>query len=133
MNFSRAFVLGAALAVAAVAEAHHSFAMFDADKEQTIEGVVKEFQWTNPHIWIVVNVTGTDGKVVEYNIEGASPNGLRREGWTRNSMKPGDKVVLTMHPLRDGAPGGSFMSAVVNGRPLTRGANVPEQPGSAAK
>lgn len=111
-------MLGAALVTSSLAGAHHSFAMFDSSTEQTIEGVVKEFQWTNPHTWIQVNVTGADGKVVEYSIEGNSPNGLSRQGWTRNSLKPGDKVVLKMHPLKDGGPGGAFMSAMVNGQPL---------------
>ncbi|HMA10634.1 MAG TPA: DUF6152 family protein [Steroidobacteraceae bacterium] len=100
------------------AQAHHSFAMFDNEKEQVIEGTVKEFQWTNPHIWIQVNVTSADGKVVEYSIEGSSPNGLRRQGWSKDSMKAGDRIVLTMHPMKDGSPGGSFMRGTVNGAPL---------------
>lgn len=121
MKSCRTILVGAALCVAAAAQAHHSFAMFDGEKEQTIEGVVKEFQWTNPHIWVQVNVTGADGKVVEYSIEGGSPNALRRQGWNRETMKSGDKIVLTMHPFKDGAPGGSFVSATVNGAPLGRG------------
>lgn len=120
MRFGKSMLLGAALAMAASVQAHHSFAMFDNDREQTIEGVVKEFQWTNPHIWVQVNVTGADGKVVEYSIEGGSPNGLRRQGWSKNTMKPGDKIVIKMHPMKDGSPGGSFMSAVINGVPLGR-------------
>ena len=120
MNFRKAMMLGATLSLAASAQAHHSFAMFDNEKEQTIEGVVKEFQWTNPHIWVQINVTAPDGKVTEYSIEGGSPNSLRRQGWSKDTMKAGDKIVLKMHPLKDGAPGGSFMSAVVNGVPLGR-------------
>ena len=120
MRSGKAIVLGGVLTMAASVQAHHSFAMFDNDKEQVIEGVVKEFQWTNPHIWVQINVTGADGKVVEYSIEGSSPNGLRRQGWNKNTMKPGDKIVLKMHPMKDGSPGGSFMSAVVNGVPLGR-------------
>ena len=78
-------VSGALLAIAAVAaHAHHSFAMFDNEKEQILEGTVKEFQWTNPHIWIQVNVKSADGKVVEYSVEGGSPNGLRRQGWSKD-------------------------------------------------
>lgn len=124
-------VLGTALALStAVAYSHHSFAMFDNAKEQTIEGEVKDFQWTNPHIWIQVNVKGTDGKVTEYSIEGGSPNGLKRQGWTKQSINTGDKISLTMHPLKDGSPGGSFMRAVVNGKPLGRGPE--EQPAAAA-
>ena len=105
--------IAAAVAVsgaAAPAFAHHSFAMFDRTKEMTLVGTVKEFQWTNPHSWIQVNVP-TNGKVVEWSIEGGSPNGLARRGWTRNSLKPGDKVKVTMHPLKDGSKGGSFVRA----------------------
>jgi len=98
--------------------AHHSFAMFDFEKDQVIEGVVKEFQWTNPHIWIQVNVASADGKVTEYSVEGSSPNGLRRQGWSRESMKPGDRIVLTIHPMKDGSPGGSYVRGTVNGAPL---------------
>jgi hypothetical protein len=113
------FASGALLAVGAMAvHAHHSFAMFDNDKEQVIEGTVKEFQWTNPHIWIQVDVKAADGKVVEYSIEGGSPNGLRRQGWTKDSMKSGDKISITMHPMKDGSPGGSFMRGAVNGAAL---------------
>lgn len=119
-------VLGTALAFsAAAAYAHHSFAMFDNTKETTIDGEVKDFQWTNPHIWIQVNVKGADGKVQEYSIEGGSPNGLKRQGWTKKSINAGDKISLKMHPLKDGSPGGSFMSATVNGKALGR--NVAEE------
>jgi Family of unknown function (DUF6152) len=110
---------GAVLALASLAaQAHHSFAMFDNEKEQVIEGTVKEFQWTNPHIWIQVNVTAADGKVTEYSVEGASPVGLRRQGWTRESVRPGDRISITLHPMKDGSPGGSFMRGTVNGAPL---------------
>ena len=111
--------VGALLALGAMAVyAHHSFAMFDFEKDQVIEGVVKEFQWTNPHIWIQVNVASADGKVTEYSVEGSSPNGLRRQGWSRESMKPGDRIVLTIHPMKDGSPGGSYVRGTVNGAPL---------------
>lgn len=113
--YRKTLLLGAMLTVTAAANAHHSFAMFDNEKEQTIEGVVKDFQWTNPHIWVQIDVAGPDGKLTEYSIEGGSPNSLRRQGWSKETFKPGDKVVLTMHPLKDGSPGGSFMSATVNG------------------
>jgi hypothetical protein len=120
MKYRRTILMASTLAIAAAAQAHHSFSMFDNDKEQTIEGTVKEFQWTNPHIWVQVNVKGPDGKVTEYSIEGGSPNGLRRQGWSRETMKSGDKIVLKMHPLKDGSPGGSFVSALVNGTPVGR-------------
>jgi hypothetical protein len=116
-----AIVIGSVLALSVgTAFAHHSFAMFDNAKEQVIEGTVKEFQWTNPHIWIQVNVKGADGKLTEWSIEGGSPNGLKRSGWSKKSMNPGDKVVMKIHPLKDGTSGGSFMSATVNGQELGR-------------
>ena len=107
--------------LAATAHAHHSFSMFDNEKNQELDGIVKEFQWTNPHIWIQVNVKSADGKVVEYSVEGGSPNALRRQGWTKDLLKPGDHVVLTMHPLKDGSPGGSFTRGTVNGAPIGGG------------
>jgi len=109
----------AALAVAAAAavpaQAHHSFAMFDSTKNMTLDGTIKEFQWTNPHSWIQIVVKDASGKAVEWSIEGGSPNGLARQGWTRNSLKPGDKAVVITHPLKDGTPGGSLVSVTVNG------------------
>ena len=89
--------------------AHHSFAMFDRDKEVTIVGTVKEFQWTNPHSWIQVNVPNKAGKMVEWSIEGGSPNIMVRQGWKRDIMKPGDKVTVVLNPMKDGSPGGSLV------------------------
>lgn len=91
------------------AYAHHSFAMFDQAKEQTLEGTVKEFQWTNPHAWVQLLVKGPDGKVVEWSIECASPNGLRRQGWRGNTIKAGDQVTAIINPLKSGEPGGSLV------------------------
>ena len=104
--------LGCALIGSAPATAHHSFAMFDNQKEVVLDGTIREFQWTNPHTWVQLLVN-ENGQQVEYSIEGSSPNGLARKGWTRNSMKPGDKVKLTMHPLKDGTKGGSFVHATL--------------------
>lgn len=112
--------------------AHHSFSMFDDRKEVVLKGTVKEFQWSNPHTWIQLNVTDASGKVVEWSIEGGSPNLVGRQGWKRNTFKPGDQVEVTVHPMRDGQPGGSFMRAVLpDGRRLG-GDQIPAAP-SAAK
>jgi Family of unknown function (DUF6152) len=101
--------------------AHHSFSMFDETREVVLKGAVKEFQWSNPHTWIQLNVTDAQGNVVEWSIEGGSPNLLGRQGWKRNTLKAGDQVEITVHPLRDGQPGGSFMRAVLaDGRTLDR-------------
>jgi len=107
-----------ALSLAAPASAHHSFAMFDNQKSVTLEGTVKEFQWTNPHSWIQLIVTDSSGKPVEWSIEGGSPNGLSRSGWKRTSLKSGDKAVVVVHPLKDGTNGGSLVSVAVNGQPI---------------
>src|ERR1700712_1917680 len=100
---------------AAPAFAHHSFAMFDSTKNVTLEGTIKEFQWTNPHSWVQIVAKDASGKDVEYSIEGGSPNGLARQGWKRTSLKPGDKAVAVVHPLKDGTAGGSLVTVSVGG------------------
>jgi hypothetical protein len=103
-----AAVVGA-LACAAPATAHHSFAMFDREKQVTIKGVVKEFQWTNPHVFIQVMVPNAAGKEEEWSVEGGSPNMLFRQGWEPTAFKPGDKVTLVINPLKSGERGGNFV------------------------
>jgi Family of unknown function (DUF6152) len=90
---------------------HHSFAPFDMNASITLTGVVKEFQWANPHVWIQVMVTDKSGTAVEWSIEGTSPAGLNRKGWKPGSLKAGDQVVIEGHPLRDGRRGASLVSA----------------------
>ena len=104
-------IAAATLSVLAVepASAHHSTAMFDRDKEITVVGVVKQLQWTNPHSWLQVMAPDATGKTVEWSFEAGSPNILGRQGWNRNAVKPGDKVTVLTHPLRDGKPGGIIM------------------------
>jgi hypothetical protein len=115
MKISLFAAVGLAAAVAVPAIAHHSFAMFDNQKDVTLEGTIKEFQWTNPHTWTQVMVKDASGKEVEWSIEGGSPNSLSRSGWKRTSIKPGDKAILVIHPLKDGSPGGSMVSVTING------------------
>jgi len=110
-------VLHTALAGAAVAlvaglgpaAAHHSFAMFDLKREQVLNGTVKVFEWTNPHTWIRVDVAEADGSVATYSVEGQSPNFWSRRGWSKNTVKPGDKVSVVIRPLKDGSKGGMFV------------------------
>ena len=103
--------------------AHHSFAMFDAEKTTTIEGTVKEFQWTNPHAWIMLNVNDDKGQQAQWAIEMNGPAGLARQGWRPKTLTPGMPVTLTIHPLRDGTNGGQFMSAALpDGTKLGQGA-----------
>ncbi|HYD24740.1 MAG TPA: DUF6152 family protein [Croceibacterium sp.] len=106
------------LAAAAPALAHHSFAMFDQRKIMTLEGTVSEFQWTNPHAFIELDVPGGRHWSIELN----SPNNLKRQGWTRTALKAGDRVTLRMNPLRNGNPGGLFLDVrLPDGRLLDSG------------
>jgi hypothetical protein len=105
--------------LSAAATAHHSFAMFDQTQEKTLVGTVKEVQWTNPHIWVQVMVkNASSGQLVEWSIEGASPNALSRQGWKRSSLKAGDAVELVIHPLKNGDNGGSLIRVSVDGKPV---------------
>ena len=91
--------------------AHHSFAMFDYNKDVTIVGEVKELQWTNPHIHLLVNVPNGRGGVVEWDVEGGTPGNLRRNGWSREVVKPGEKISVVIHPLKNGTSGGMLVRA----------------------
>jgi hypothetical protein len=88
--------------------AHHSFAMFDAEKSIVLEGAVKEFQWTNPHAWILLNVGSN-----QWAIEMGGPAGLARQGWVPKTLTPGMKVTAIIHPLKDGTRGGQFMAVTL--------------------
>lgn len=114
MSIFRQTVLALAATAAVVgaggAFAHHSTAMFDMNKSVVLNGTVKEFQWTNPHTWIVFDVPNGNGGVDEYGIEGMSPNYLARNGWDKHTLSSGDKVELTIHPLKDGRKGGFNIS-----------------------
>jgi hypothetical protein len=99
----------AALLMAGSALAHHSFAMFDPVGEIVLTGTVTQFQWTNPHTWIEMNVADEKGQINHWSIEGGSVLGLSREGWKRDTVRVGDKVTLVAHPLKDGNRGGSLM------------------------
>jgi hypothetical protein len=112
-NKGRVVCAGAMLLLAgATASGHHSFAPFDMAASITITGTVKEFQWTNPHVWIQVMVPGEAGEV-EWSVEATSPAGLNKKGWKPGSLKQGDKVSIVAHPLRDGRRGASLMSATL--------------------
>jgi hypothetical protein len=111
---------GAGLAlVAAPAFAHHSGAMFDANKEVTLQGTVKEFQFTNPHSWVQLNVADASGKVTEWSIEWGGVSGLYKQGVRPSSLKPGDKITIVAHPLKNGNPGGEARSITgADGKPV---------------
>ena len=102
-------LIGLAAVAAPVAQAHHSFAMFDQRKVMVLEGTVHEFQWTNPHAFIELTTRNAQGQTVNWSIELNSPNNLTRQGWRRNSLRPGEAISLRMAPLRNGSPGGLFL------------------------
>jgi hypothetical protein len=110
--------LAAALACgAAPAWAHHTFSIFDLSKVVSDHGVVKDFQWSNPHSWIDVEVKDASGATKTLALEGYSPNMLRRKGWTKDTIKPGDQIGFTYFPLRNGTPGGGFRTVTLaNGK-----------------
>jgi Family of unknown function (DUF6152) len=95
---------------ATTAHAHHSFAMFDQTQQVTLKGTVHEFQWTNPHAWIHLDVPGANGINDSWQVELNSPNNLKRQGWKSTSVKAGDQVTLVLNPLKDGSKGGLFVS-----------------------
>jgi hypothetical protein len=112
---TRGLYLAIAVAVIALARvlptyAHHSFAMFDQSKQVTLKGTVREFQWTNPHAWIHLDVPTADGLKDTWQVELNSPNNLKRQGWKSSSIKSGDQVTLILNPLKDGSKGGLFIS-----------------------
>jgi Family of unknown function (DUF6152) len=101
------------VAVCGTAYAHHSFSMFDMKTTKTIAGTVKQFEWTNPHTWLWIMVPNEKGELEQWGIEGMSPNFLGRRGWSKNTLKPGDKVSVDIHPLRNGEHGGTFLNVTL--------------------
>jgi hypothetical protein len=97
--------------LATPALAHHSGAMFDHEKKVTLQGTVKEFQYTNPHSWLQVLVTGADGKTTEWGFEAEGPSTLLRAGIKAKSFLPGDKVTIVANPMKDGRPAGALITA----------------------
>lgn len=93
------------------AGAHHSGAMFDPKKEVTLTGTVRQFQYSNPHSWLLVDVKGKDGKVTTWGFEAEGPSTLTRAGIRRSDLGPGTQVEIVGHPLRDGRPAASWVKA----------------------
>ena len=124
-------LLAAALLAGAVVPlmAHHSFAAFDVTTQKTVTGAVNRVDWTNPHIWLWIDVPNEKGGVDTYGFEGMSPNFLARRGWTRTTLKAGDKITINFRPMKDGSKGGMFMTGQTNGKMLSMmgGSDDPNQ------
>jgi hypothetical protein len=94
------------------AGAHHSGAMFEPVKTITLKGVVKEFEYTNPHSWLWITVTNEDQTTTDWGFEAEGPSTLFRNGIKKNDLRPGDKVTVTGRPMRDGRPAAAWVNAV---------------------
>ena len=111
----------AATLFASPAFAHHSFAMFDTDKSITMKGTVTEYEWTNPHCWLRVTAMDQGGAAAKWAFEMSSPAVQASYGMTRNSVKAGDVITVTFHPMKDGSRGGQFVQAILaDGKEVAR-------------
>jgi len=106
-------VLGLLAATSARGLAHHSAAMFDEKKTVTVEGEVKEFQLTNPHSWLLVDVKDKNGKVTTWGFEAEGPSTLARAGIKPSDLRPGTKLKITGNPMKDGRPAAIWVNAVL--------------------
>ena len=108
-----------ALLIVGTAFAHHSPIVFDRTKQVTITGTVTEFRWGNPHSWIHLDVADKDGNVGNWAVEMDPASHLAREGWKSTTLKPGDKISVTVFPLRNDEKGGQYISVTLpNGTKL---------------
>jgi uncharacterized protein DUF6152 len=105
--------LAGALGLQMQAWGHHSFAMFDQDKKVTLVGTVTNFEWTNPHSYIEIDVSDDKGAVKHWSIEMGSPSILQQSGWKFSSLKKGDKTTLVINPLKSGQAGGFLLNATL--------------------
>ena len=113
MNLKIAGVTAIAVVVFAVqAQAHHSFTMFDREKLITVSGTLKEFEWTNPHCWLHLNVVDpATGRTVDWSFEMGSIGQIAAQGWKIDTVKAGDKITIEGHPMKDGSRAGQYDSA----------------------
>jgi len=106
-----AALIATLMLAASPAGAHHSGSMFEKVKTVTLTGVVKEFQYTNPHSWLLVDVTDDSGKVTTWGFEAEGPSTLGRAGIKISDFLPGTKLTITGHPMRDGRPAAAWVKA----------------------
>jgi len=111
MRKTLAAALGGLLLTATPGFAHHSTVMFDDQKEITVAGVVKEFQFTNPHSWLLVDVKNEDGTVTTWGFEAEGPSTLARAGIRPSDLTPGTELTITGNPMRDGRPAAAWIRA----------------------
>jgi hypothetical protein len=113
MNKTLAAAMAAIAAAASItAAAHHSGAMFEEQKTVTVSGVVREFQYTNPHSWLLVDVTNKDGTVTTWGFEAEGPSTLQRAGIRLSDFPKGTQLTITGRPMKDGRPAATWEHAV---------------------
>jgi Family of unknown function (DUF6152) len=103
--------IGLLLTLSGAASAHHSTAIYDSENPVQLTGTVQEWRFTNPHCLIVLEVAGTgddEGKTEVWTLEGSNTSLLIRRGWTPLTLKPGDRITVTVRPLRSGVTGGNY-------------------------
>jgi hypothetical protein len=106
--------------------AHHSFGLYDMGRTVEIDGTVAQMEWSNPHCWLFVRVGASPGAEAGYGFEMTSVGEMTRRGWKKNAVKPGDKVKVRYHPLRDGRTGGLMMAVITaDGRAIGRVPGAP--------
>ena len=129
-HFRRVFALLFCLFVGvAPARAHHAFAgQFDVNKPITLMGTVTKIEWMNPHIYFYIDVKDNSGKVANWMIEGGSPNGLLRAGWSRNSLKPGMEVNVEGYVAKDGSNVANMTTVTMGGKKVLGRIDSPGDP-----
>jgi len=135
VRFSIGIAILALLAAAVPAPAHHAFgAEFNIDKPIALRGLVTVMEWVNPHSWIHIDVKGADGTVVNWMIEGGSPNSLLRLGFTKNAVLPGMEILVDGFAAKDGTNKGVGRSLTfADGKKLFLSDMVPGTPGELPK
>lgn len=99
--------------------AHHGMATYDLQRRITLKGTVTRFDFANPHVLLYFDVKDGNGKVIEWVAETGSPNMMRRGGWNKNTLKPGDQITVSGHPAKNGSPTMRFLKIVLsNGQEL---------------
>ena len=127
MNLKVAGIAVLALALSALqAQAHHSFSMFDREKLITVTGTLTEFEYSNPHCWLHVAVTDpATGRNVDWAFEMGSIGQVAADGWKADTVKPGDKITVEAHPMKDGSRGGQYQAAKLgDGRTFKQSPNA---------
>ncbi len=110
-KYAASGLAAAILVIGSASWGHHSAFMFDFETEVTLDGVVKEFQYTNPHSWLLVDVTGQDGTVTTWGFEAEGPSTLMRAGIRRSDLSPGTRLSITGNPMKDGRPAAAWITA----------------------